>query len=67
MTTPPTFTEADARTMLENAHAHTLAYDAATQQYTCTIQIERSSPVVTGTGPRIQDAVWQAVIAAVGQ
>ncbi len=61
MKTPPTFTEADARAMLEDAYAHTLDYDADTRTFVCTIQLERVSTVVTGTGPRMQDAVWAAV------
>ena len=63
-TTPPTFTEEDARTMLELAYAHTLVFDADRQQYACTIQVEPWMPVVAGAGPRVQDAVWAAVVAA---
>ncbi len=61
MTTPPTFTEEDARVMLDIAAAHTLVFNAAAQQYECTIQIDPWSPVVSGVGPRMQDAVWSAV------
>jgi hypothetical protein len=64
MKTPTTFTEQDARTMLDVAAVHTLSFNPATQQYTCTIQIELWSPVVTGTGPRMLDAVWAACVAA---
>jgi hypothetical protein len=64
MQTPTTFTEQDARTMLELAEAHTLSFNPATQQYTCTIQIEPWSPVVSGTGRRLVDAVWAAIVAA---
>jgi uncharacterized protein YcgI (DUF1989 family) len=64
MKTPTTFTEQDARTMLDLAEVHTLSFNPATQQYVCTIQIDRWSPVVVGTGPRMQDAVWAACIAA---
>ncbi len=70
MSTPGTFTEDDARTMLEIAYAHTLDYDVDTRTYTCTIQIERLSSPVVGSGPRMQDAVWaavQAVIEAAGR
>jgi hypothetical protein len=66
MTTPPTFTEEDARTMLDDAYAHTLDYNADTRQYVCTIQLERSSPAAAGSGPRMQDAVWAAVQAVLG-
>jgi hypothetical protein len=64
MQTPTTFTERDARTMLAVATAHTLSFNPATQQYECTIQIEPCSPVVTGSGRRVVDAVWAAVVAA---
>ena len=64
MSAPPTFTEEDARTMLDDAYAHTLDYDADARTFVCTIQIERSGAVGTGTGPRMQDAAWAAVLAA---
>ena len=62
--TPPMFTEEDARVMLDIAAAHTLDFNPDTQQYDCTIQLDPWSPVVSGAGPRMQDAVWAAVVAA---
>jgi hypothetical protein len=64
MVTPSTFTEQDARTMLELADMQTLSFNPVTQQYTCALQIDRWSPVVVGVGSRLVDAVWAAVLAA---